>query len=273
MMRFSARALLALVPLAALPATAPLPRALDGYTVTQRITSDMPQAVPLTARVKVAQGRVRVDVESAELAQLGGMYMLLADSGKIITVMAQMGMAMKMDASVFASSGVGGMGAGVSPTISDVSFTVDDLGAGETIVGAATHKYRFRSKYNNTSQTRGALKGDGTIDVWIAPQLGGLSDGLQKFADTFGTVFSGMAGGGSKALSAEIRAKMPKGYTMKAVIKLAETDVSGKTENTTTTVEVTEHAKASFEATAFDVPANIQVMDMNSMLRGRGGRN
>ena len=110
------------------------------------------------------------------------------------------------------------------------------------------------------------------MEMFISTDVSALAEGLQKFSDLFGGAFSGLAGGSSKELSAAMVAKTPKGYTLKAVIKSVETPASGQPKNSTTTIEVSEIAKASFEVSDFEVPAGMQVMDLAQMMGGRGGR-
>jgi hypothetical protein len=261
----------AVVPVAALAllAAAPAPRALDGYIVTQRITMDSPQAMSMTMRIKVAQGHVRLELDSPELAQMGSMYMLTRDDGRITTVMPSQGMAVTMDASMIGGQGMGAM---ALPTISDVTATVDDLGAGERLLGYATHKYRVHTTYKMATAGAAASNYDTTMEMYVSTEVPGLADGLQKFTESFGGAFSGIAGGGSKDLAASLRAKMPKGYTLKMSAKSIETTASGETRNSTFGIEVTEISRISIEASEFEVPAGIQVMDLGQMMWGRGGR-
>ena len=261
----------ALASLAVLPSVGARAPLLDGYVVTQRITSSDSNE-PITMRIKVAQGRVRVELDSPQMAQMGGMHMLLRDDGRLTAVMAQAGMAIIMDASMLGSAQGMITGQGAAPEMSDFSATVDDLGAGERIVGYATHKYRVHTTYTMTSARGGATKYDATIEASMATDVPGLADGLQKVAAMFSTAFGASAGGKSKAVSDAVAAKMPKGYALKSVVKSVETSPSGQAKTTTATIEVTEVSKVTFEAAEFEVPAGMQVMDIGQMMRGRGGR-
>jgi hypothetical protein len=200
---------------------------------------------------------------------MGSPYMLTRADGKITAVLASQGMALVMDPSML---GGPGMGAIAFPVITDVAMTVEDLGAGERTLGYATRKYRVHSTYKMTTDAAGTSNYDSSMEVLTSTEVSGLAEGLQKFVDLFGGAFSGLSGGNSKELSSAMVAKMPKGYTLKAVIKSVETPKSGPAKNSTTTIEVTEITKTSIEASEFEVPAGIQVMDMAQMMGGRGGR-
>ncbi len=263
--------LAALALLGAAPATAPAPapRALDGYMVTQRITSEGDLVMSMTMRIKVAQGRIRLELDSPDMPQqTGGMYMLMRDDGRITAVVASQGMAVTMDPSMITGQM---MGTFAPPTISDVSVSVDDLGAGEPILTYATRKYRVHMTYKMKSAT-GQSSMDSMMEMSVSSDIPGLADGLQKFTESFGNAFGGLAGGSTRELSAALMSKMPKGYTLKAVIKSVETPASGPVRNSTSTIDVTGIAKASMEASEFEVPAGIQVMDLAQMMGGRGGR-
>jgi hypothetical protein len=294
-MRFNKRSLFALVPLAVLP-TAPMgvaahahtapsspvavtvpvaPRAfVDGFVVTERVTvkSEDPAAQaagPITLHIKVSGGKIRLDMEMAELAQMGGMYMLPKDSGKIVVVMASQGMAIAMDMSMMGS--MQGMAGATPPTFSGITATLDDKGAADKILGMATHKYLQHTSYTMTSAQKGVVKVDASSEMFMTTELPGMADGLQKFADSFAGAFNGIMGGGAKEMADALKGKTPKGFAMKVLVTSKETNAAGVTSNSTTTVEVTEFSKSTFEATDFEVPAGIQVMDMAAMMGGRGG--
>jgi hypothetical protein len=140
------------------------------------------------------------------------------------------GMAMALDLAGLAAR----MG-GAPPKVTDA--TIDDLGAGETILGHKTHKYRVRQP-------------DNTVEAWIA-ELPGVE--FKKFVMGFGARFSGV--------DPRMAEKIPSGFAMKIV-------VTGKD---AVTMDVTKVEKTSFTDSDFEVPTGIQVMDMPSMGgRGRG---
>jgi hypothetical protein len=242
-MQLNTRALFSLIP-AVLVAPANLslpavPRA-DGYTITMRVSPGT--EAPFTATFKTAGERMRLEADVSSIfggrggAMMSGAYMLPKDDGKIVIVAPNVpnmsggtGMAMAMDLASMA----GRMG-GEPPKITDV--TVEDLGAGEAILGYKTHKYRVRQP-------------DNTVEFWVADLPG---TDFKKFVTGFGARFSGV--------DPRMAAKMPSGFAMKVV-------VTGKDPVST---EVTRIEKTSFTDADFEVPAGMQVMDMSGMMGGRG---
>lgn len=239
-MQFNTRALFSLIPAVLIAPTsfsAPVSPRADGYTITMRVTSGTRAPIDLTFKAAGEKMRVDVDMSSMMGGRGGSGYMLPSSDGKLTMVMPSMpnpmsggtGMAMSMDLTAMAAQ----MG-GAPPSVSDA--TIEDLGAGETILGYKTRKYRIR-------QT------DNTVEAWIA-ELPGVD--FKKFAMGFGAQFTG--------INPRMAEKIPSGFAVKAVM-------SGKD---TGTMEVSKIEKTSFTESDFQVPAGIQVMDMSGMMRGRG---
>ncbi|HEX9692992.1 MAG TPA: DUF4412 domain-containing protein [Gemmatimonadales bacterium] len=258
----------------ALIAAAPAPARIDGYVVTQRITSGSEPAV--TLKIKVAQGKVRVEMSGGPQGGMPeGMFMLLNPDGKVTAVMPTQGMAMMMDAGQLS----GGMGdvmrmmGMAEPSVSDVSVNVTDLGAGEAILGYPTRKYRVSQQYTMTTSMRGQSrteKHDDVSELWMTTSMPGFTEGLEKFAESFGNAFGGAGQGASKELAAAMAGKIPRGYPLKTIVTSNTTVGDGPARPTTTTLEVLDVTKTSIDAAEFEVPAGIQVIDPAAMMRGRG---
>jgi hypothetical protein len=262
----------------ALVAAAPAPVRIDGYVVTQRITSGSEPAINL--KIKVAQGKVRVEMSGGPQGGMPeGMFMLLNPDGKVTAVMPTQGMAVMIDAGQMASGGLGDMarmmGMG-EPSVTDISVNVTDLGAGEAMLGFATHKYRVRQQYTMTTSMRGQSrteKHDDVSELWMTTAMPGFTEGLEKFAENFGNAFGGAGQGASKDLAAAMAGKIPKGYPLKSIVTSNVTTGDGPARTTVTTLEVLDVTKASIDAAEFEVPAGIQVIDPAMMMRGRGRGN
>jgi hypothetical protein len=198
-------------------------------------------------------------------AMAEGAYMLLQDNGKIAMILPNManpmgggtgfGMTMDISSITGAARGRGGM-----PEASDIQVDVADLGAGEAILGHPTHKYRITTK-----ATVNGTPSETVTDSWFATDLAGAEEGFKKFSKSFGAQFSG---GAAKGMQDAIASKMPKGFPLRSITNVTQ---SGKTSKTT--MEVTQVGKATFEASDFEVPAGIQLMDMSGMMGGRGRGN
>jgi hypothetical protein len=200
--------------------------------------------------------------------------MLLRDDGKVTVVLPSQGMAMAIDAQQM-QGGMQMMRAfGVEPpVVSNVTVDVTDLGAGEAILGFPTRKYRVRQQYSITTSMRGQSRTerhDDVSELWMTTAMPGFADGLEKFAETLGNAFGGAGQGASSELAAAMAGKIPKGYPLKSVVKSNTTDANGQARTTTTTIEVLDVSKATLDASEFDVPAGIQVIDPMQMMRGRG---
>ena len=233
---------------------------------------------PANLTLKVAGDKMRVEMDMSGMMGGGrgggrggemtaGAFMLLQPDGKVAVILPSMpnpmgggmGMGMLMDLTAMRAGGRGGRG-GPPIEVSDIKFDVTDLGAGEPILGHATHKYRFHETYKSGSE---ATPHDVTSDAWFSTDLGGAEEGFRKFSESFGAQFG--SGNAAKPLVDARRAKMPKGFPMKMVSTTAKAE--GKT---VTTMEVTRIGKMSFEASDFEVPAGIQVMDLGALMGGRG---
>ena len=199
---------------------------------------------------------------------MGGAFMLLQPAGNVAMPLPEMatppsggmGFGMVLDLASLQGGGRGGRGGrGVPADATDIQVTVDDLGAGEAILGHATRKYRIHETYALGS---GGAQ-ESTTESWFATDLAGAEEGFRKFSESFGAQFG--SGNASKSLVDAKRAKMPKGFPLKSITTTAKPD--GKT---TTTMEATKVGKMSFDASDFEVPAGIQVMDLGAMMGGRG---
>jgi hypothetical protein len=250
--------------------------AVEGYVVAMTVKMEDPGAPtlsgPVNMTLKVAGERVRVEMDMsammggggdpAAMAMLAGAFMLLRDSGKVAMIMPNMqnpmsggtGMGMIMDMSAIAgSAGV------VMPAITDMKMNVDDLGAGETVLGHPTRKYRIRQTYSLDGKAH-----EGTSEALFATDLGAAEKGFRKFNESFGGQFLGSST--AKGVNEALMAKMPAGFPLR-MTSVMQTP----TGRITVTMETSKAEKVTFDEKEFEVPANIQLMDMAGMGRGRGG--
>lgn len=255
----------------ALVAAAPAPRFDDGYTVTMKVSGDQMQQGPLTMTFKVMGDKLRLETDMSQLAGRGGggrgaemaagAYMLLQADGKFAMILPAAGMGMTMDvAGMFGGRGRGGMGG--TPAVTDLSVSVEDLGAGESMLGHSTHKYRVHTKFTQNTNMMGqatTANHDDSSDLWMTTDFPGAEEAFARLGSTFGSR------GGSEVSDA-VRSKLPKGVPLKIVAT-----VKTERDNTVTTMETTEIKKTAFQASDFEVPSGIQIMDLGAMGRGRGG--
>src|SRR5688572_5653672 len=258
----------ALAALAATPAAA----LQDGTQVTMRINSDAPGSAPLELTIKSLGDKVRVDVDLTQLmaargagggggdgrgadamgGMISGAFMLLQPGGKTAMVLPGMNMAIVMDAASMGSGNpmagmMGGRGrGGAQIDVDSVVTSIEDLGAGERILGYATRRYRATSKASDGS-------GDGVVEMWMA-DIGALSAMLHKYCESFGGLVKGNSAG---SVNRAVGAKIPKGHVPLRTVITATTN-RGKT---VTTVETTDIKRTAIDPAELDVPAGMNVMD------------
>lgn len=265
-------------------------QSLNGYTIVLGVTADSTRP-PLTLTVKAAGAKIRVEADGLPMMGMGGggggggmaagAYLLPLDSGKVAAIVPAFNMGIVLDLASLggggrgggrggrgrARGGAGGGGGGggtgepmpAVPEVTDVTTNVEDLGAGGSILGHPTRKYRIRTTY-----TVNGNKQDDVSETWFATDLSGSDEGFAKFYTTFGAAFGGR--NSSKTVADAVRAKMPKGFPVKVV-------TTSNTANgpAVTTIEATEITKTSFDPAEFELPAGIQLMDPAGMFGGRRG--
>lgn len=298
LLRSSATIALGAAALVTLIAASPAIERVDGYQITMKVTMEVPGAAQagmpagptqMDVVIKSAGDRIRMEMDMAKLmsgrggdaanqaaaasAMMGGMYILVQPDGKMMTVMPSMGMAMVADPSAMLGGG-GGMGGMMSMTLDTLPgwLKVTDLGAGERILGFATRKYRVETRVKTTVSVMGTTTSDSaesTYDIWVTSDASDALAAIRKYSQTMG---SSVMGGSKDVFDAWMK-KLPANAVGLRTIGTS-TSEKGKT---TFNMEIAEIKKATFEATEFEVPAGMQVMDMGAMMggrgRGRGGMN
>ena len=140
----------------------------------------------------------------------------------------------------------------------DIHVDMEDLGAGETIEGYATWKYRLTQSYTMRMSILGHAndtKQHTVSELWIAPALlGNLNPGSRPAAS-----MTGMLRELTETTYKEF-AKLKPG----AMIRMVNTSTSGdgaKARNHVTTMNVSNFKHESFTASIFQVPAGYKKID------------
>lgn len=162
------------------------------------------------------------------------------------------------------------LGATVKTEITGVSVNVEDLGAGETIEGYATVKYRITQGYTMKMTIMGHTSEStdkSVFNVWVAPQLDGAMTPMAR---------TPAAGGAAMAeLTAQLTAawgKIRKGVVLKSVMTM-QTVASGKTTPRTMTTTVSNIKRGAISPSVFEVPAGFTKTDaMTAMMGGMGAK-
>jgi hypothetical protein len=294
LLRSGATIALGAAALVTLGAASPAVQRVDGYQITMKMTVEMPAdaaagmpagPMQMDVVIKSAGDRIRMEMDMAKMmasrgggdqmagaaAMMGGIYVLVQPDNKMITVMPAMGMAMVADPGAMFGGG-GGMGGMIKTSVDTLPgwLKVTDLGAGERILGYATRKFRVETKYKTTVTVMGTTtteSTEGTSDIWVTSDPSDALAAIRKYSQTMG---ASVMGGAKDIFEAQMK-MLPANAVALRTVTTGTTD-KGKM---SFSMEVAEIKKATFEATEFEVPAGMQIMDMGAMMggRGRGGLN
>ena len=253
---------------------------LDGVTFQYRVSSSRKDvkgapSASYVSSVRMAGGNVRMDYLEGmnPMAGKDGYMVIRGDDERLAMVNVKDKQVMVLDAATLGS----GMGAILNNpmlklTFKDQSFSYEDLGAGETILGSKTHKYRLRQKYTMEMRVMGMRRAnteESVTDHWIASSVKGVDDkAMRRWSKAFGS--------GVKVTNPELAQQMEKfltesrgGMALKSVIVATHSD-GKKTETDTTTMEVVDVKAANHDAAIFTWPDSYTVTDMGQVLAGVG---
>lgn len=251
------------------------PPVVDGYKFAWKVTSESDareqSGVPPSMAVQLAGGKLRMDFTEATSNQTmkKGSYMIMdAENNKLIMVSPEEKKAMVMDPAAMGNvaGAIGGSGL-VKMEIDNVKVEVEDLGAGERILGKAIHRYRVTRAYDVSIKVvmmKRKSHRESVQELWLTTDVG-----TDRAFEAFGRQFaSKVSAGGSMQKLMDAEQTVPRGFPMKTVMKSVDTDDKGKATTTTTTMEVTELAKANIDPKVFEVPEGYEVMDMGAEMKG-----
>jgi Domain of unknown function (DUF4412) len=145
---------------------------------------------------------------------------------------------------------------GLSKTeVSDISVNMEELGAGESIEGYSTVRYRLTQSFTMTISVMGMKRGTTshtTSEFWIAPQLdGAMNPTARPVAAT--TPTGPMAELTTRLTQAYSNVR--KGVVLKA-ISTVESSGSGKSHTATMTMTLTNVKRTSISPSVFEVPSD-----------------
>ena len=259
-------------------ATAPV--AADGWRFHWKVTveSDKKErATQPSMQVSLIPGKARVDYEGEVPAQQQGMmkkggYMILdAENSTMIMVDPKEKKAVIMDPSALsgAMNAIGASGL-VKMDVKDVKVSVEKLGSGERILGYPTTRYRTTRSYAMTVSVIGRKNTsthNSTTESWVADRF--IEDqAFEAWAKNFTKGFGAATGDAFKKLMEAEQANQIKGIVLKQVMQSTDTDDKGNATTSTTTMEMTELAKTSLDASLFEVPKGYEVTDMKAQMAG-----
>ncbi|MCC6931563.1 MAG: DUF4412 domain-containing protein [Gemmatimonadaceae bacterium] len=262
-------------------ATTIAPVAADGWRFHWKVTveSDKKErsAAQPSMQVSLIPGKARVDYEGETNAQQQGMmkkggYMILdAENGAMIMVDPKEKKAVIMDPSALsgAMNAIGATGL-VKMDVKDVKVSVEKLGSGEKILGYATTRYRTTRSYVLTVSVMGRKNStthNSTTESWVADRF--IDDrAFEAWAKNFTKGFGAATGDAFKKLMEAEAANQIQGIVVKQVMQSTDTDDKGNATTSKTTMEMTELAKTSLDASLFEVPKGYEVTDMKAQMAG-----
>lgn len=240
-----------------------------GWTYTVNNTTDSGDAARRTSmaiRQQVLDNKIRMEfVQISNLAEAGsaeGMFQIMNSSDSTMTmVMPAQRMATVMN--------VGGMltGRDLTPKIAThmTKSQVEDLGAGEKILGHATRHMRVTSEgtidvtFHGQSCTGSA---NSVAEMWIAPDVD-----MRGATEATAKVLTGAFGANDIAPGTTSGAQpLPSGTTLRSISKSTRVNAKGQPITVTTTMEFVELAHGPVDPSLFVVPSEYHLMDMRKMM-------
>jgi Domain of unknown function (DUF4412) len=239
-----------------------------GWTYTTNMTIDSGDAVhrvSMAMRHHVMDGKVRMEFlqvsNMRDAAGAEGMYQIMNSADSTMTmVMPNNKMATVMN--------VAGMFAGrdATPRIAThmTKSQTEDLGAGDKILGHATHHIRVTSE-GTIDVTMFGQSCTGNLssvsEMWVAPDVD-LRAAMEATSKTMSTAF----GFGDDITPALSTFRLPSGTPLRTVSKATRLNAQGRSVTVTTTTEYVELAKGPLDPSLFAVPSDYHVMDMRHMM-------
>jgi hypothetical protein len=242
--------------------------------------SGMPDTGVIQGHAVGSTDKMRMDLTlkgpGAQVSPLGAaggqIVMILSDSGKTVTYLdATNSRYLRVrPADMLAQAQQSGQ---VTMKFSDTQATVDNLGAGPSILGHPTSHYRVGTGMTMTIGAMGqeqTVKISSTADYFYANDIKGV---VNPFASITGSDMSAMFGSANKDFADKLKVvqqKLPKGTPLRASTT-ATMVAQGQTRVTNTQAEVTSVQWIDAKPGTFDVPANYTSVALPGMGGSNGG--
>ena len=249
------------------PAPSPPAGTVDGWSYVSEITVDSggsDHKRESTMRLQAATDKLRIEMHSESFRPELGPFVELFDLAAHTTTLV---FPQRRTASVMSPFSMGLM---PIPLRMDLAGTpkvsVQNLGAGEVILGHRTQKYRVSTSFvlrvtigaQSCSRTTNIVADEWTTtDVDIHPTLQEISSHILDMQSMLGDAFEKIAA---------LRANRVKGFQLRSVSKQTLPSPGGKPRSVTTTMQVTELAHGSIERAAFAIPEGFMTTDTRERL-------
>jgi len=246
---------------------------ITGWTVTTNVTTDSgdhAHRTSMATRQQIAPNFVRIEYTqvSGERGPIGdaeGMYMVMRGADTtLLMVMPQQRLA--------SITGLGGMLAPMQASMKEaarpadthsITRTVDDLGAGERILGHATRHFRVTSKGTvSYADLKCSRRIDAETEFWIAPDV----DIDTPMAEAFKSAVPGLSLDDDPSDQSST-GDLPKGAEMRSIRRAWATDAQGRSHVITTTSEIVELRHGALADSLFEAPKDFRVMDTRPFMK------
>ena len=248
-------------------AAAPGAAAAQDYSYAFRVTPS--DGEPFAGSVRVAGGRARIDAEGLGGRRESGDYLLLHDGGRTVTVVNPRERTYSVtDARSFeriVATAMRAVNVAVSAKLDDVRVVAGPVGAGDTIAGYPTRRYRLTQEYAATVGVMGFAGAPEyhvvMTDFWVAPGLELMRNPLVEMLATSETALA-QADRAFVERSAAARDRLFRGMPLRLIVAARSVDEhgrrSGKHGGSRLVVEVTRVVHGPVDRAALDVPAGFR---------------
>jgi hypothetical protein len=243
----------------------------DGWTYTTNITIDSGKSdgrISMVMRYQIAATAARMDFLKMSGSAAGkaaeGMYQIFNQPDSTMTMV----MPLQHMATVMGFNGMLGQNSNLAPKVAQhlTKNEFQDLGAGETILGHATHHVRVTTAGTVDVTMMGQTctqRFDGVTETWLAPDVD-LQSAMTAAAKSIGSV---VGVGDIETQLGSADKNMPKGAALRTISRMVQADAGGKPITVTTTMELVDLTQGPLDASIFAVPAGFQTMDMREMMK------
>jgi len=257
-----------------------------GYTYRLRITGTVTESngkakdyVVMSGKAMVNANGGRLDIEEASkergaMTEKGGY--ILYDPTSMMIVSPKDKQILKFNVADM-EKGMSALAAnvpGMRITVSDVAVNFEKLGAGESLLGMSTTRYRITQDYKLAMKVAFVNRNSSehiVQEYWMADQKSG-------FANPFARM-GGMRPGGGGAFAelmtktAEATAKMGNGIPVKTITTTTSTNDKGEKTTNVATMEVTELKAGNVDDALLVAPTDYQVVDIGAQTKAMAEQN
>jgi hypothetical protein len=255
-----------------------------GWRFVMRVTSAStgPRGRPMGGRdqgdrtmtVLLQGGRARIEQGGAvanPMMPKDGYMLMDGKAGRMLIVNPAEKKVLVMSGDALAAGPAGQM---MQIDVDDLVTNVRELGAGATILGYRTRKYRVNQSYvmrvSGMGQSR-SIRNVLETDAEVSAELAAVDPGFEEFGKRF---TRGVADGspGMRKL-AEAAKQWPRGFALRT--RTSQLTIDGAdTLRSTSDMQVTEMKQLTIDPAVLQVPAGYEEIDLNRLMQGgrRGAR-